>query len=111
MLAVAGVIDGHPAWNVPDGAFDLMLRVNLYGVRHLADACVPPMVAAVPRGALPELPSRHLGLVTADSRNLPPETLEALSALLPPHWSQGNPVDLLDDATPGPNGVGVHVVD
>jgi SDR family mycofactocin-dependent oxidoreductase len=45
-LAVAGVISGHSAWNEPDDAFDLMLRVNLYGVRHLADACVPAMVAA-----------------------------------------------------------------
>jgi SDR family mycofactocin-dependent oxidoreductase len=45
-VAVAGVIGGHPAWSVPDDAFGLMMRVNLYGVRHLADACVPPMVAA-----------------------------------------------------------------
>ena len=45
-IAVAGVISGHSAWNEPDDAFDLMLRVNLYGVRHLADACVPAMVAA-----------------------------------------------------------------
>jgi SDR family mycofactocin-dependent oxidoreductase len=45
-VAVAGVIAGHDAWNMPDDAFDLLLRVNLYGVRHLADACVPPMRAA-----------------------------------------------------------------
>ena len=45
-VAVAGVIHGHTAWNTPDDAFDLLLRVNLYGVRHLADACVPAMVAA-----------------------------------------------------------------
>jgi SDR family mycofactocin-dependent oxidoreductase len=45
-VAVAGVIYGHPAWQVPDDAFGLMMRVNLYGVRHLADACVPAMVAA-----------------------------------------------------------------
>ena len=45
-IAVAGVISGHSAWNEPDDAFELMLRVNLYGVRHLADACVPAMVAA-----------------------------------------------------------------
>ena len=45
-IAVAGVISGNSAWNEPDDAFDLMLRVNLYGVRHLADACVPAMVAA-----------------------------------------------------------------
>jgi SDR family mycofactocin-dependent oxidoreductase len=45
-VGVAGVIAGHPAWNTPDDAFDLMMRVNLYGVRHLADACVPAMVTA-----------------------------------------------------------------
>src|SRR5215469_7536980 len=45
-IAVAGVIHGHTAWKVPDDAFDLLLRVNLYGVRHLADACVPSMLAA-----------------------------------------------------------------
>jgi SDR family mycofactocin-dependent oxidoreductase len=45
-VAVAGVIAGHPAWSTPDDAFGLMMRVNLYGVRHLADACVPAMVTA-----------------------------------------------------------------
>ena len=28
------------------------------------------------------------------------ETLEALNAILPPHWSHNNPVDILGDATP-----------
>jgi SDR family mycofactocin-dependent oxidoreductase len=46
VVAAAGVIAGSPAWAVPDETFDLMLRVNLYGVRHLADACVPAMTAA-----------------------------------------------------------------
>jgi len=32
----------------------------------LQSADLPPLVGAVRRGALPELPSRHLGLVTAD---------------------------------------------
>jgi SDR family mycofactocin-dependent oxidoreductase len=45
-VAAAGVIAGHPAWAVPDAAFELMLRVNLFGVRHLADACVPAMIEA-----------------------------------------------------------------
>lgn len=45
-VAVAGVIAGHPAWNTPDDAFGLLIGVNLGGVRHLADACVPPMVTA-----------------------------------------------------------------
>jgi SDR family mycofactocin-dependent oxidoreductase len=43
-VAAAGLIQGHPAWAVPDDAFELLLRVNLFGVRHLADACVPRMI-------------------------------------------------------------------
>jgi acetyltransferase len=31
---------------------------------------------------------------------LSPETLQALNAALPKHWSHGNPVDILGDATP-----------
>jgi acetyltransferase len=31
---------------------------------------------------------------------LSPETVAALDALLPAHWSRGNPIDLLDDADP-----------
>jgi SDR family mycofactocin-dependent oxidoreductase len=45
-IAAAGVIAGHHGWAVPDEVFELMLRVNLFGVRHLAEACVPPMIAA-----------------------------------------------------------------
>jgi SDR family mycofactocin-dependent oxidoreductase len=45
-VAAAGVIKGHAAWAVPDDAFDLMIRVNFYGVRHLAEACVPAMIEA-----------------------------------------------------------------
>jgi SDR family mycofactocin-dependent oxidoreductase len=46
VVAAAGVIRADAAWAVPDDAFELMLRVNLFGVRHLADACVPPMIEA-----------------------------------------------------------------
>jgi SDR family mycofactocin-dependent oxidoreductase len=46
VVTAAGVIRGDPAWAVPDDAFALMMRVNLSGVRHLADACVPPMIEA-----------------------------------------------------------------
>lgn len=31
---------------------------------------------------------------------LAPESIEALNAFLPPHWSHGNPVDILGDAPP-----------
>ncbi len=40
---------------------------------------LPPAVAAIPRGAFPELSSRHLGLVSADSRNLTNGILDALA--------------------------------
>jgi cobyrinic acid a,c-diamide synthase len=68
-VRVAGVIANH-CGSVRHG---IMLAEALQASR------LPPMVAAMPRGALPELPERHLGLVTADSRNLPPEALETLA--------------------------------
>jgi SDR family mycofactocin-dependent oxidoreductase len=46
VVAAAGVIRGDAAWAVPDDAFELMLRVNLFGVRYVADACLPPMIEA-----------------------------------------------------------------
>jgi SDR family mycofactocin-dependent oxidoreductase len=45
-VAAAGVMQGSLAWEVPDDAFDLILRINLLGVRHLADVCVPAMIGA-----------------------------------------------------------------
>jgi SDR family mycofactocin-dependent oxidoreductase len=46
VVTAAGVIRGDAAWAIPDDAFELTLRVNLFGVRHLADVCVPPMIEA-----------------------------------------------------------------
>lgn len=43
-VAAAGVIAGHEGWAIPDDVFDTTLRANLYGVRHLAEACVPGMI-------------------------------------------------------------------
>lgn len=68
-VKVAGVIANH-CGSVRHG---IMLAEALQASR------LPPMVAAIPRGALPALPERHLGLVTADARNLPPQALEALA--------------------------------
>jgi cobyrinic acid a,c-diamide synthase len=51
----------------------------------LAAAALPPLVAAIPRGSLPELPSRHLGLVTADTRLLSEQVLDALADALERH--------------------------
>ncbi len=45
----------------------------------LAAENLPPLVGGIPQGALPNLPSRHLGLVTADSGNLPLSVLDGLA--------------------------------
>ncbi len=43
---------------------------------------LPGLVGALPRGCFPELPSRHLGLVTADDRQLNESILSALADAL-----------------------------
>jgi cobyrinic acid a,c-diamide synthase len=43
----------------------------------LESAGLPPLLGAVGRGALPELPSRHLGLVTAATGRVPVDRLAA----------------------------------
>lgn len=54
--------------------------------KALAAAALPGLVGAVPRGALPELQSRHLGLVTADALGVLPEaTLTDLAAAAEEH--------------------------
>jgi len=45
----------------------------------LAAASLPPLVGGVTQDGLPILPSRHLGLVTADSGNLPASVLDGLA--------------------------------
>lgn len=47
----------------------------------LEAADLPLLLGAIPRGALPSLPSRHLGLVTADAHNLPPSVLDQLASV------------------------------
>jgi cobyrinic acid a,c-diamide synthase len=48
-------------------------------VESLKAEFLPPLVGAIPRGSFPTLPSRHLGLVTADSKNLSQTVLEGLA--------------------------------
>jgi cobyrinic acid a,c-diamide synthase len=55
--------------------------------QSLGSASLPPVLGAIPRKAFPTLPSRHLGLVTADSQNLPPSALEELADALEKHVS------------------------
>jgi cobyrinic acid a,c-diamide synthase len=48
----------------------------------LRAAGLPPLLGAIPRGAFPELASRHLGLVTADRVQLPDFLLDTLADAL-----------------------------
>ena len=48
----------------------------------LKAADLPPLLGAVARGSLPQLASRHLGLVTADAQSLPEATLNELADAL-----------------------------
>jgi cobyrinic acid a,c-diamide synthase len=48
----------------------------------LKAAKLPPLLGHLERAALPALPSRHLGLVTADSSNLSPALLDKLADTL-----------------------------
>ncbi len=43
---------------------------------------LPELVGALPRGVFPPLPSRHLGLITADQTNLTEETIGAFGVTL-----------------------------
>jgi len=54
-------------------------------VESLRAAGLPPLVGAIPRGALATLPSRHLGLVTADHGLLGEDVLDALADALEQH--------------------------
>lgn len=46
---------------------------------------LPPLVGAVPRGSLPSLESRHLGLVTADGKILSAAVLDGLADVFERH--------------------------
>lgn len=49
--------------------------------RSLASSSLPPILGFIPRDNFPALPSRHLGLVSADQRNLSPAILDQMSSV------------------------------
>jgi cobyrinic acid a,c-diamide synthase len=61
---------------------------------------MPRQVASIPRRAFPALPSRHLGLVTADDRNLPDTLLEQFAESLNHHGSLDDILAIAWDAPP-----------
>ena len=45
-MAAAGVISGGPlAWEIPDAQWDVQFDINVKGVRNLATAAVPALLA------------------------------------------------------------------
>ncbi|MBU4212150.1 MAG: cobyrinate a,c-diamide synthase [Kiritimatiellae bacterium] len=74
-LTVAGVIANHCGSN----------RQAAWLTASLASALLPPLLGAIPRGAFPDLPSRHLGLVTASHQSLSATILDAFAGALEQH--------------------------
>jgi len=70
----------------------------------LRAAGLPPLVGAIPRGALATLPSRHLGLVTADRALLGEELLDALADAMERHVDVDAVIALARAAAPLPGG-------
>ena len=115
---------GRSAAALVKGFVDFAMDIRFAGVlanhcgseRHavwLADslraAGLPPLVGGIPRGAFPELMSRHLGLVTADERLLPGTVLDALANTLERHIPIGTFFPDLPARTipvPAPPGIG-----
>ncbi len=86
--SVAALVKGYAAFE-PDVNIAGVIANHCGSERHgswleesLRAFGLPPQVAAIPRGALPELPRRHLGLVTADPGNLPEAILVAMADAL-----------------------------
>lgn len=68
-LRIAGVIANY-------GGSD---RHREWLTQSLDSASLPPLLGVIPRGALPFLPNRHLGLVTASPQTLTPDVLDHLA--------------------------------
>lgn len=66
----------------------------------LTAASLPPLVGGVTEDSLPILPSRHLGLVTADSGNLPAVVLDGLADAFERYTSVNDIIKIARSAPP-----------
>ena len=89
--SIAALVKGFTSF-VPEIRFAGVIANHCGSERHaawLADslkaAGLPPLVGAIPRGAFPELAHRHLGLVTADRREVPEALLDEFATALERH--------------------------
>lgn len=109
--ATAAHLGGDPG---DDAVLDAALRrCGVLRVATLADLfSMAEMLGRVPRPAGPRLTiltnAGGPAVLATDAlvssggelAEIPPDTLAALDAVLPEHWSHGNPIDLLGDAGP-----------
>ncbi|MGA2402602.1 MAG: cobyrinate a,c-diamide synthase, partial [Syntrophobacteraceae bacterium] len=91
--SLAALVKGYVEFD-PDLRVAGVLVNHCGSARHVAwlsdslqGTSLPPIMAAIPRGAFTALRSRHLGLVTADHGNLPPSELAQLADVLERHAS------------------------
>ena len=89
-LRIGGVIANHAG----------SARHETWLARSLAASSLPRLVGAVPRGALPVLSSRHLGLITADRQRLPALTLEELADAFERHVSLEKIIRIAQETVP-----------
>jgi cobyrinic acid a,c-diamide synthase len=68
-IRVAGVIANHGG----------SPRHRAWLAESLSEAGTAPLLGLLPRGSLPALPSRHLGLVAADQANLAADSIDQLA--------------------------------
>lgn len=68
----------------------------------LGAAKLPPLAGAVLRDSLPPLPSRHLGLVTADQRLLPSSALDSLAEAVEEQLDLSRIIELAGKGHPSP---------
>ncbi len=68
----------------------------------LKAADLPPLIGGISHGAFPELESRHLGLVTADHRNLPESALKRFADAVDQNLAINEVIRLAQSAPPLP---------
>jgi cobyrinic acid a,c-diamide synthase len=67
----------------------------------LDGAKLPPLVGAMPRGAIVAIPDRHLGLVSADASNCNPQTLDQLANAVGEHLDLNRIMELARSSAVG----------
>ncbi len=73
-------------------------RHRAWLAESLTQVATAPLLGMLPRGSLPALPSRHLGLVAADQANLPPDSIDQLADACGGHLDMPTIIDLARSA-------------